>query len=1072
MSCSCRVRAVSLMRATDGMRCSFSAPVAVLAGSNCAARIAVTRFGLYYIALALGISIPASGTELRDASAVQPVAMPASQTPIAPAVATRVISDLLDRVRLLPWRDGAVNRDKYVVALQEMQRSRALLPWVHGATRWGFVQNLRVLEHYAGVPPTDPAPLIREWLSLREKGVGIDWQPPPHYALELRYGESFLHGWFGRFDESRRDLNAIASELLADTIAARPQSRDRLRWFIRQTAGQRLWADDLARIMQDIAQALGPTDELTPRALLSSSFSLRVMQKIDRATAFAEQAYRLAQAFPAEQREKLLISASSQLGLCYMAAGRLLDPKPLLEFARDSAYRLTPPSEPSRAWVWYSTAALYTQLGEYDDAIREWLRAIDVINERPQDPGDVSRPVNDRHVVWLWIAHVHALAGRPDEALVNFDRAMALPEMWIGYDPWVHATYPDMARLLVSRGRSADAERLLAMGSKSALNSAGPESNDVAAIQSGFAGVYSHVPGRAADAQLAHAGALAVLLNESASFQLADAWFAAAEDRDHLTNGADSAVYMYKVGANVLSAARLRASGFESGGGAVEISPGTYLRPLRRLLELLTDRGRLIEADEVAMQVAKEEQFVFVRRSPNRRRGTEAAAPVVVPMTTQEKHLSSLQLRATSASALHRSVVQEEQARAFSGFVALQGIPHEYSDKWKQSVASTRESADSLLNAIAKLDADGVVSVPKGSVEHASRPLPHGVSAQVRYVLGRDVVYALVRTNGMSRRIRLATPRNLILNGAAALRQSLRNPNLDPIPAARALWDALLQPVWSNTSAVRRGRVQILADGALRYIPFAALHDGKAFLIEKVVVLQGDIATTRDEALGQSQPRTASDRMRLVALGSPMHDESTAVLDYVPREIADVVSSWRERAGGDATAIDRAGAREVLAAIDAKPDVLHIAAHFRFRPGSEAHSALLLSGAQRLALADLRQRSFAGVGLVTLSACDSALTFDDGSEVTGLSRTLLDGGAESVLGSLWAVADAATADWMARFYRGWRGRKTAMSKTDAIAAVQREFIRGGKRLHGGRAVSRPGWRHPYYWAGYVLAGRP
>lgn len=1060
------------MQETIGMRCPAPAPVVVLAGSNSAARMALSRFGFYYIALVLGISVPASGAELRDALAVQAVAIPASQAPIDPAEATRVISDLLDRVRLLPWRDGAANREKYVVALQEMERSRALLPWVQGATRWGYVQSLRLLEHYARVPPTDPTPLIREWLSLREKGIGIDWQPPPHYDLELRFGESFLQGWFGRFDESRSELHAIASELLADVLAARPQSRDRLRWFIRQIAGQRLWAEDLARIMEDIVRALGPADELTPRALLSGSFSLRVMSKVDRATAFAEQAYRLAQAFPDEQREKLLISASSQLGLCYTAAGRLLDAKPLLEFARDSAYRLNPPSEPSRAWVWYSTAALYTQLGEYDDAIREWLRAIDVIDERPREPGAVSRPVIDRHVVWLWIAHVHALAGRADDALAYFDRAMALPEMWIGYDPWVHATYPDMARLLVSRGRSADAERLLAMGHKSALNSSGPESNDTAAMQSGFAGVYSHQPGRAADAQQAHAGALAILLHESASFQLADAWFSAAEDRDHLTNGADSAVYMYKVAANVLSAARLRASGLESGGAAVEISPGTYLRPLRRLLELLTDRGRLIEADEVAMQVAKEEQFVFVRRSPSRRRSTEVAAPVVVPMTAQEKNLSSLQLRAKSASALHRNVVQEEQARAFSGFVALQGIPHEYSDKWKQSVASTRESADSLLNAIAMLDAGGVSSVPKGNVETASRPLPKGVSAQVRYVLGRDVVYALVRTNGMSRRIRLTASRNLILNGAAALRQSLRNPNLDPMPAARAMWDALLQPVWASTSAVRSGRVQFLADGALRYIPFAALHDGKAFLIERVVVLQGDVATTRDERLGQSQPRSASDRMRLVALGSPTHDESTAVLEYVPREIADVVSSWRERAGGDAMAIDRAGAQDVIAAIDAKPDVLHIAAHFRFRPGSEAHSALLLSGAQRLALADLRQRSFAGVGLVTLSACDSALTFDDGSEVTGLSRTLLDGGAESVLGSLWAVADAATADWMARFYRGWRGRRIAMSKTDAIAAVQREFIRSGNRPLGASALSRAEWRHPYYWAGYVLAGRP
>lgn len=1060
------------MRATNGMRCSFPAPVAVFAGSNCAARMAVTRFGLYYIALAFGISIPVFGTELRDALAVRPVAIPASQAPIDPAEATRVISDLLDRVRLLPWRDGAANRDKFVVALQEMERFRALLPWVHGATRWGFVQNLRVLEQSAGVPRTDPTPLIREWLSLRVKGVGIDWQPPPNYDLELRYGESFLHGWIGRFDESRSELHAIASELLADVLAARPQSRDRLRWFIRQSAGQRLWAEDLARIMEDIVQALGPADELTPRALLSGSFSLRVMSKVDRATAFAEQAYGLAQAFPAEQREKLLISASSQLGLCYMAAGRLLDAKPLLEFARDGAYRLNPPSEPSRAWVWYSTAALYTQLGEYDDAIREWLRAIDVINERPRDPGDVSRPVIDRHVVWLWIAHVYALAGRADDALAYFDRAMALPEMWIGYDPWVHATYPDMARLLVSQGRFADAERLLAMGHKSALNGAGPESNDTAAIQSGFAGVYSHQPGRAADAQQAHARALAVLLQESASFQLADAWFAAAEDRDYLTNGADSAVYMYKLGANVLAVARLRASTTAPGAPAADISPGTYLRPLRRLLELLSARGRLIEADEVATQLANEEQFVFSRRSPLRRQGARASSSPALPLNAREKRLLPLQERAADVSASHRRVVQAEQARAFSGFVALQGIAHEYSDTWKHSVASSRESANALLDAIATLDTPGAEAMPAGSIRTLPGRLARGVDAQVRYVVGSDSAYALIHSRVGSLRIRLAASPQKILSAAAALRVAIRRPDSDPIPAARALWDALLKPVWSKASAVRRGRVQFVVDGALRYVPLAALHDGATFLAEKVVVLQGEFEVARsrqDVSRGSERP---SSPMRLVALGARLHDASTPALDHVSHEILNVARSWQSHGGRDAMAIEVARTSDVLAAIEARPDVLHIAAHYRFRPGSETQSALLLADGDRLPLADLRQRQFAGIGLVTLSACDSALTFDDGSEVTGLSRTLVDSGAASVLGSLWAVADAATAEWMTRFYEQWRGNSAAMSKADAIAEVQRQFIRGVGRSSGATERKPSGWRHPYFWAGYILAGQP
>ena len=73
----------------------------------------------------------------------------------------------------------------------------------------------------------------------------------------------------------------------------------------------------------------------------------------------------------------------------------------------------------------------------------------------------------------------------------------------------------------------------------------------------------------------------------------------------------------------------------------------------------------------------------------------------------------------------------------------------------------------------------------------------------------------------------------------------------------------------------------------------------------------------------------------------------------------------------------------------------------------------------------------------------------------GLSRAFLAAGARNVVGSLWAVEDRSTAQFMDRFY-------AAGGATDPAAAL----------ASAQRALSAaPGRSHPYYWAGFVAIGR-
>jgi CHAT domain-containing protein len=95
--------------------------------------------------------------------------------------------------------------------------------------------------------------------------------------------------------------------------------------------------------------------------------------------------------------------------------------------------------------------------------------------------------------------------------------------------------------------------------------------------------------------------------------------------------------------------------------------------------------------------------------------------------------------------------------------------------------------------------------------------------------------------------------------------------------------------------------------------------------------------------------------------------------------------------------------------------------------------------------------------LVVLSACRTALGRNfRGEGLIGLTRAFQSAGARSVLVSLWEVEDRATAELMRRFYREMlvAGRPPAAALRAAQASLRGE----------------PGWRSPYFWAGFVLQG--
>jgi CHAT domain-containing protein len=278
-------------------------------------------------------------------------------------------------------------------------------------------------------------------------------------------------------------------------------------------------------------------------------------------------------------------------------------------------------------------------------------------------------------------------------------------------------------------------------------------------------------------------------------------------------------------------------------------------------------------------------------------------------------------------------------------------------------------------------------------------------------------------------------------------------------------------------------------DGVLRYLPLAALYDGQQYLIERyrvsVVTLAGD-----------SRLKDRPDRKwNGAGFGVTKAYEGLPPLPLVSAELAGIIATKPGDAGVLAGEIKLNGAftqqalRETLGKGYA---VVHIASHFRFQPGNEMQSYLLLGDGGHLSLAELKssENLFGGVQLLTLSACNTGM--GDGTEVEGFGALAQRQGAKAVIASLWPVADSSTKVLMQKFYR-IRESSPGKTKLEALREAQLELLGGSIQRATGTAPARaaiqepvesrvaveaPHFRvdprspyaHPYYWAPFFLMG--
>jgi CHAT domain-containing protein len=388
---------------------------------------------------------------------------------------------------------------------------------------------------------------------------------------------------------------------------------------------------------------------------------------------------------------------------------------------------------------------------------------------------------------------------------------------------------------------------------------------------------------------------------------------------------------------------------------------------------------------------------------------------------------------------------------------------------WPQRAQATDALADAALvdaaRAVRALALEPVawVGQPEPDVSSAAI-LPKG-QARATYWIRTGTVEVVLQVGAKRHHLQLPHTALEVNRSVNALRAELARPGVDVPPMAQQLYRWLVAPLMPYLPGVQH--LHVAPDGALRYVPFAALHSGKEFLAQRysISLELGAMGLAED---AQAPGRVPTKAPRLAAFGRTKPDERHAALPGVRRELAVLAGL---RGAVVRPALDAQFTQEtLLLALRGRPDVVHLASHFVLDAAGEEASYLLLGDGNRMPLRQLRELPWAGVNLALLSACDSGLALDapgssaQGRELAGFAATLHAAGVRNVMATLWRIDDASTAQWMQAFYAPWQqaGRAGPLDARH-LARVQRAWL----QRHAGTALA-----HPFHWAAFSWMGDP
>jgi CHAT domain-containing protein len=357
----------------------------------------------------------------------------------------------------------------------------------------------------------------------------------------------------------------------------------------------------------------------------------------------------------------------------------------------------------------------------------------------------------------------------------------------------------------------------------------------------------------------------------------------------------------------------------------------------------------------------------------------------------------------------------------------------------------------------------------------SSSPIPGQPLLLIQHVL----IPAVGEIRGWQTRV----PRDLLQQRIQAFQRQLsQQGDLAEGTAGRQLASLLLDPVLPELQRQGINALLLALDRGLQGIPFAALPVAGGNLVDRVALTITPALGLTDLAPQSSGPQ----RRRTLLAGASRFPNGLMPLQMAEQELRRLAAlhpdalvlldaDFRTR-----TLIEKSRERPLA--------ILHLATHADFA-SQRADGARVYTSDGELSLTDLGRQLRNGqaepMSLFVLNACRTAVGNED--RELGISGLALQAGASSAMGNLWFVDDVVAAAFSVQFHRAL---EQGLSKDLALQQTQQRFRQGRIRVRGDQIVNdnqqtlisgltpadqaRLGndLRHPYFWAGMVLTGRP
>jgi CHAT domain-containing protein len=337
-----------------------------------------------------------------------------------------------------------------------------------------------------------------------------------------------------------------------------------------------------------------------------------------------------------------------------------------------------------------------------------------------------------------------------------------------------------------------------------------------------------------------------------------------------------------------------------------------------------------------------------------------------------------------------------------------------------------------------------LVSVTSLSVHEIQSSIPDDEVLIEYYYAGNEMVAFILSSRGLKA---VQLNGNGLIGEIQEFRRRVGNrESSDYGELSRRLYARLVAPL---EDSLHNRNLIIVPHGALHYLPFNALYDGKGYLID-----QYGIRILPSASVIKYLPvKKGVGLADILAFGNPDLGDPRFDLPYAQNEaiaVADTRPTSKVLLGKEATeaAFERFGGEF---------DIIHFAAHGQFDGEAPLRSAIMLAREGQtdgMLTVDKLYALKLNADLVTLSACETGLgKIASGDDIVGLTRGFLYAGSSSVVASLWKVDDLATAHLMTQFYANLK----TSNKREALRSAQLDT----KGKHP----------HPFYWASFQLTGK-